>query len=198
MSILDVIAVPDRLEAGRCEWARFFRPAALPGAEVLHARFVSHRYAAHLHDSWTIAAVEDGAASFALASRRYVASAGSAFLIPPGAVHTGEPAAPGGYAYRVLYLEPEQVAADGGPAVIARPPAHHPVHPVVVCDDTLLSRLARLHRLAALMPQARYAEIPDAYVLSMLDDPEAVAREMGTFLTAAPAAKKPSQDQDSR
>ena len=147
MSILDVIAVPDRLEAGRGEWARFFRPAALPGAEVLHARFVSHRYAAHLHDSWTIAAVEDGAASFALASRRYVASAGSAFLIPPGVVHTGEPAAPGGYAYRVLYLEPEQVAADGGPAVIARPPAHHPVHPVVVCDDTLLSRLARLHRL---------------------------------------------------
>jgi len=69
---------------------------------------------------------------------------------------------------------------------------------VMWSPDNKVMPLAHGHRLAALMPQARYAEIPDAYVLSMLDDPEAVAREMGTFLTAAPAAKKPSQDQDSR
>ena len=51
-------------------------------------------------------------------------------------------------------------------------------------------------RLAALLPRARYAEIPGAYVLSMLDEPEAVAREMGTFLTTAPAASEPGQDQN--
>ena len=39
-------------------------------------------------------------------------------------------------------------------------------------------------RLAELIPRSRYAEIPGAYVLSMLDEPEAVAREMGAFLTA--------------
>lgn len=39
-------------------------------------------------------------------------------------------------------------------------------------------------RLAALMPRARYGEIPGARVLSMLDEPEAVAREIGAFLTA--------------
>ena len=39
-------------------------------------------------------------------------------------------------------------------------------------------------RLAALIPRARYAEIPGAYVLSMLDEPEAVALQMGRFLTA--------------
>ena len=69
---------------------------------------------------------------------------------------------------------------------------------VIWSPDNKVMPLAHGHRLAALMPQARYAEIPDAYVLSMLDDPEAVARETGTFLTTAPAAKKPSQDQDSR
>jgi AraC-like DNA-binding protein len=131
----------------RGEWARFFRPAGLLGAEVLHASFVSHRYAAHVHSSWAIAAVEDGAVGFALASSQYVAPAGSAFLIPPGMVHTGEPATPGGYVYRVLYLEPEQVAADGGPPVIARPPARRPAQPVVTGDGTLFTRLARLHRL---------------------------------------------------
>jgi len=69
---------------------------------------------------------------------------------------------------------------------------------VLWSPDNKVMPLAHGRRLAALMPRARYAEIPDAYVLSMLDDPEAVAREMGTFLTTAPAAKKPSQDQDSR
>ncbi len=37
-------------------------------------------------------------------------------------------------------------------------------------------------RLAELLPAGRYAEIRDAYVLSMLDQPEAVAREIGGFL----------------
>lgn len=143
-----VITVPDRREAGRrAEWAQFFRPAGLPGAEVLHARFVSYRYAAHLHDSWTIAAVEDGAASFALASSRYVAPAGSAFLIPPGVMHTGEAATPAGYRYRVLYLEPGQLAADGGPPAVAHPPSGRPAHPVVTWDPGLVARLVRLHRL---------------------------------------------------
>jgi pimeloyl-ACP methyl ester carboxylesterase len=35
-----------------------------------------------------------------------------------------------------------------------------------------------------LWPRARYAEIPGAYVLSPLDEPEAVAREMAQFLTS--------------
>lgn len=37
-------------------------------------------------------------------------------------------------------------------------------------------------RLADLFPNGRYAEIPGAYVLSMLDDPHAVARQVGAFL----------------
>ncbi|MEJ7832973.1 MAG: alpha/beta hydrolase [Nocardioides sp.] len=43
------------------------------------------------------------------------------------------------------------------------------------------------HRLSALIPHSRYAEITDAYVLSMLDQPEAVAAEIGRFLTSRPA-----------
>ena len=69
---------------------------------------------------------------------------------------------------------------------------------VLWSPDNKVMPAAHGRRLAALMPRARYAEIPGAYVLSMLDEPEAVARETGTFLTTAPAAKKPSQDQNSR
>jgi pimeloyl-ACP methyl ester carboxylesterase len=39
-------------------------------------------------------------------------------------------------------------------------------------------------RLADLLPTSRYAEIPGAYVMSMLDEPEAVAREISNFLTS--------------
>ncbi|MGI8330448.1 alpha/beta fold hydrolase [Actinomadura scrupuli] len=38
-------------------------------------------------------------------------------------------------------------------------------------------------RLAELLPAGRYAEVPGAYVLSMLDEPETVAEEIGRFLT---------------
>lgn len=37
-------------------------------------------------------------------------------------------------------------------------------------------------RLAGLLPRGRYAEIRGAAVLSILDEPEAVAREIGGFL----------------
>jgi len=69
---------------------------------------------------------------------------------------------------------------------------------VLWSPDNRVMPPAHGRRLAALMPRARYAEIRGAYVLSMLDEPEAVAREMGAFLTTAPGANKPSQDQDSR
>jgi len=68
---------------------------------------------------------------------------------------------------------------------------------VLWSPDNKVMPPAHGRRLAALMPRARYAEIPGAYVLSMLDEPEAVAREMGAFLTTAPATK-PSQHQTSR
>jgi pimeloyl-ACP methyl ester carboxylesterase len=66
---------------------------------------------------------------------------------------------------------------------------------VLWSPDNKVMPPAHGRRLAALMPRARYAEIPGAYVLSMLDEPEAVAREIGGFLTSAPAATEPSQDQ---
>ncbi len=150
IDVLDKIAVPEGPRPHPAEWARFFRSAALPAAEVLHASFVSHRYSAHLHNSWTIAAVEKGAASFTLERTRHVAPAGSAFLIPPGVVHTGESAAPGGYLYRVLYLEPERALDDGEPSLCPGSGQRPDAATVVLRDGELMFRLARLHRLVHL------------------------------------------------
>jgi pimeloyl-ACP methyl ester carboxylesterase len=56
---------------------------------------------------------------------------------------------------------------------------------VLWSPDNRVMPPAHGRRLAALLPRARYAEVPGAYVLSMLDEPEAVARELGAFLTSA-------------
>jgi pimeloyl-ACP methyl ester carboxylesterase len=53
---------------------------------------------------------------------------------------------------------------------------------VLWSPDNRVMPPAHGRRLAELMPQARYAEIPGAYVLSMLDEPEAVARHLTEFL----------------
>jgi len=57
---------------------------------------------------------------------------------------------------------------------------------VLWSPDNRVMPAAHGRRLAALMPRARYAEIPGAYVLSALDEPEAVARAIGEFLTSSP------------
>jgi AraC-like DNA-binding protein len=89
------------------EQATFLRPKGLAGVEALHATFLRHRYAPHVHDAWTVAQVIAGAARFQLEGRWHTAAAGSVFIIPPDAVHTGESATAGGYTYRVLYLQHE-------------------------------------------------------------------------------------------
>ena len=129
--------------SGPGEWSRFYLPEGTPGTEVLHARYLSHRYAPHIHDKWTAAIVDHGAARFALGSIEYVAPAGSVFLIPPGVVHTGEPAAPDGYSYRVVYLDVQEDRDDSWRL------AGSTSLPVVTSDPSLRAPLARFHALLA-------------------------------------------------
>ncbi|HEY3754045.1 MAG TPA: alpha/beta hydrolase [Pseudonocardiaceae bacterium] len=56
---------------------------------------------------------------------------------------------------------------------------------VLWSPDNRVMPPAHGRRLAALLPHGRYAEVPGAYVLSMLDEPAAVAREMTAFLTCS-------------
>lgn len=140
---MDKIAATDDPDAA--ETARFVRAAGLNGVEALHATFVRHRYALHAHDTFAIALVERGAATFELECRRHTAPAGSVFVIAPGRPHTGESASSGGYTYKVLYVEPA-AAGDRVGVDTARPPA---AREVVVEDRMLARRLALVHRLLA-------------------------------------------------
>ncbi|GGY02312.1 alpha/beta fold hydrolase [Streptomyces hiroshimensis] len=60
---------------------------------------------------------------------------------------------------------------------------------VLWSPDNRVMPLEHGRRLAELLPAGRYAEVPGAYVLSQLDEPETVAREIGRFLTSPPSAR---------
>ena len=94
------------------------RDPLLPGVEVLHAHFIEYRYAPHWHEAVCVALVGRGAAAFECGKDEHLAPAGSVFVIPAFQVHTGEPAAPDGLDYRVLYVTPERMTSllDGAPA----------------------------------------------------------------------------------
>jgi AraC-like DNA-binding protein len=140
------------------EHSTYFRPAALPGVEALHARFVEHRYVPHSHPTWTVAVVHHGAARFEVDATEQRADRGELFVLEPEAVHTGMAAVPEGWAYKVLYLDPallhEWDERDG--------PAPRAARWVVFRDRALRDRLLRMH--AALASGARGLELDESVV----------------------------------
>jgi len=143
------------------EHARYLRPAGLPGVEALHASFVTHAYRPHSHPTWTIATVERGAARFELDDTQQRAADGELFVLEPESVHTGMPAVAGGWAYRVLYLDPALIGTwteDGRSPSAARW--------VVFRDPVLRAALTRAHD--ALADPRSDLEV-DAAVLAAVD-----------------------------
>jgi AraC-like DNA-binding protein len=127
------------------ETATYLRPAGLDGIEALHARYVAHRYRPHSHPTWTVAVVERGAAEFSLEATQQRARGGELFILEPDAVHTGMAAVPEGWAYKVLYVDPQLLpdwAESGGRAPRA-------AKWVVFRDHGLRERLLRAHAALA-------------------------------------------------
>ncbi|MDA0179054.1 AraC family transcriptional regulator [Solirubrobacter phytolaccae] len=130
------------------EAVHWYRPEGLDGVEALHANFERHAYRPHSHPTWTIAVMERGAAAFQVDARQERATDGECFVLEPEAVHTGVPAVPEGWAYKVLYLEPELLSAwDERDAAAPRAARW-----VVFSDPTLRAAMLAAHRALAHAP----------------------------------------------
>jgi AraC-like DNA-binding protein len=128
------------------EAARYWRHAAVPGVDLLRARFVTHRYGRHAHATYTFALIEAGVEEFDYGGRLLRAGAGGVALLNPEVVHTGQAGVPGGWSYRVLYPEVDVVA--GVAAEIGWLPGT-PAFPETVVSDPASARLLRAAHLAA-------------------------------------------------
>ncbi|MGE4264429.1 MAG: AraC family transcriptional regulator [Desulfovibrio sp.] len=90
--------------------ARFFRSTALPGVELLTARFFRHSFAPHWHEGYVVAVITAGAEGYRYRGARHVAEPWTLACINPDEIHTGERAADQGWAYRVFYPSAEVMA----------------------------------------------------------------------------------------
>jgi AraC-like DNA-binding protein len=128
------------------EVARYWRHAGVPGVDLLRARFVTHRYTRHAHETFTFALIESGVEEFNYAGSLLRAGAGGVALLNPDMVHTGQAGTPDGWSYRVLYPDPALVA---GVAADLGWSAGTPSFPQTVVYDTRSARLLRAAHIAA-------------------------------------------------
>ncbi len=90
--------------------ARYWQHAGVPGVDLLRARFVTHRYSRHAHETYTFALIEAGTEVFEYGGSLLRAGTGAVALLNPEVVHTGQAESPAGWAYRVLYPAADVVA----------------------------------------------------------------------------------------
>ncbi len=127
------------------EIARYWRHGAVDGVDLLRARFLTHRYGRHSHETYTFGLIEAGVEEFDYGGSLQRAGAGEVALLDPEVVHTGYAATPEGWAYRVLYPEVSVVTE------VARELGWHgtPHFPQTVLHDPVSADLLRsAHRAA--------------------------------------------------
>ncbi len=79
----------EEMPLSAAERARFWRDARFSGMECLSATFLTHEYAPHTHDTFSIGAIENGSQISTIGGRREETGPGHLYLIDPGAVHDG-------------------------------------------------------------------------------------------------------------
>ncbi|POX39176.1 AraC family transcriptional regulator [Streptomyces sp. Ru73] len=93
------------------EWARHWRPAGLPGLDLLRARYVRHTFPRHSHDGFTLGAVSGGIEEIGLPEGTVRAGHGSVVMINPEVPHTARAGVAEGWTYATLYPSAGLVAA---------------------------------------------------------------------------------------
>jgi AraC-like DNA-binding protein len=126
--------------------------------DMLRARFVRHNFAPHAHEEYAIGVCTDGREIIKYRGESHTAKAGSVVVIEPGEVHTGGPAVPGGFAYRVLYPQWTMLSDQGFPHF--REPVIH--------DPELAGELHRMHAALSQWQDPLEAESRLTWVLGKL------------------------------
>jgi len=91
------------------EFVTFKTSPHLPGVELYSARLVDHAFAPHVHDGYSLGAIEAGVERFRYRGAEHVAPAGSLVMLNPDELHTGQAEVAAGWTYQMLYIEPQML-----------------------------------------------------------------------------------------
>lgn len=99
------------------EFVRFKASPHLPGVELYMAHLVDHAFAPHVHESYSLGAIESGVERFRYKGSEHVAPADTLVTLNADEVHTGQAEVASGWTYQMLYIEPETMRALTGAEV---------------------------------------------------------------------------------
>jgi AraC-like DNA-binding protein len=150
--------------------------------EVLHARFTTHAYPLHTHDTWTLFIVDDGAIRYDLDRHARGAVPSMVSILPPHVVHDGRPATGDGFRKRVLYLETSLL----GEQLIGRA-VDQPVLP----DASLRSAVASLHDALGCVDDLLEADTRLAFVSERIR--AALGEPTSRASTQSPRPRRPAR-----
>jgi AraC-like DNA-binding protein len=125
--------------AGSSQWVRYWRFPDIP-VEAMRARFTSHVYHRHSHDTYSFGVTEDGAQAFACRQGIHVSTTGLVMAFNPGDPHDGHAGDSAGFTYRMVHVQPEYLSE--------LLPGHRgwPLFRTPVIDDPALAQaVMRLH-----------------------------------------------------
>jgi AraC-like DNA-binding protein len=126
------------------EQVKFWRDRPLDNLELLRATYITHTFAAHLHEGYAIGVVQRGAITTSFRHAHYHIPAGTIIVINPGELHTGEAASDQGWTYRMFY--PRANLMQRLASELANRPRGLPFFPSpVIHDDYLAGLLLNLH-----------------------------------------------------
>jgi AraC-like DNA-binding protein len=124
---------------------RYWRLPTLGALELLRADFSTQRFRRHWHPGYAIGVVTQGAERFYCRGAHHVAEGSVIIAVNPGEIHDGEPAAPDGWRYRMIYptealmmaVARELGGGHGSPPKLVRP---------VIADRELASAFLEAHQ----------------------------------------------------
>lgn len=120
------------------EFVTFKASPHLPGVELYSARLVDHAFAPHVHDGYSLGAIEAGVERFRYQGEDHVAPAGTLVMLNPDELHTGQAEVEAGWTYQMLYIEPDTLRSLTGSEVFFPDAAVH--------DPQLAAAYQRLFR----------------------------------------------------
>lgn len=86
---------------------QFWRDPAIAGIELRLSSYDRRTFPKHSHDSYAIGLVETGESTFFIRGGHHRIGAGQLALIPPGEVHSCNPAGDCNWRYRMWHIAPE-------------------------------------------------------------------------------------------
>ena len=150
------------------EQCRVWIDDALGETEFLFARYTTHEFRPHFHETFAIGIIESGGQWFRPERRSdLVMPAGRLCVINPGIVHVGRAASDKGWAYRMFYPTADLIYRALGDQKPNQIPGFH-TH--VIDDPALYQKFLRLHQVSqrhetALERESRtYCFINDLFV----------------------------------